>query len=100
VNITSNEPKNLEEAIGMIEALTREIKVGDIFKAKITRLLNFGAFAEIAPGREGLIHVSELSSKFVKNPADLVKIGDQIQVKVIEIDNLGRINLSAKQAQL
>jgi len=100
VNITSNEPKNLEEAIEMIEALTREIKVGDIFKAKITRLLNFGAFAEIAPGREGLIHVSELSSKFVKNPADLVKIGDQIQVKVIEIDNLGRINLSAKQAQL
>jgi polyribonucleotide nucleotidyltransferase len=61
--------------------------------------MNFGAFCEILPNKEGLIHVSELSDKFVKNVEDVVKVGDEVTVKVIEIDNMKRINLSIKKAK-
>ncbi|MFA5287067.1 MAG: S1 RNA-binding domain-containing protein, partial [Candidatus Omnitrophota bacterium] len=63
------------------------------------RIMPFGAFCEIAPRKEGLVHVSELSDKFIKNVDEVVKIGDEIKVKVIGIDELGRINLSKKQAE-
>ena len=80
----------------MIEDLTREAKPGDIYTGKVTRLLNFGAIVEILPGKEGLVHVSELADYYVHAVEDVVKVGDEITVKVIEIDNLGRINLSRK----
>jgi len=96
VAITANSKEELAEAVKMVKAITQELKAGDIFKAEITRIVDFGAFAKIAPGREGLIHVSELAKHYVKNPREVVKIGDVIPVKVIEVDRQGRINFSAK----
>jgi len=85
-----------QKAIRMIGDLTREAKPGDIYTGKVTRLLNFGAIVEILPGKEGLVHVSELADYYVRAVEDVVKVGDEITVKVIEVDNLGRINLSRK----
>jgi len=96
VVVTSESEDSLKKAVDWVKDITREIKVGEVFKAKITRLADFGAFAEIIPGHEGLIHVSELSHKYVKNPREVVSVGDVIPVKVIGIDEMGRINLSAK----
>lgn len=81
-----------------IETLTEEVEVGRIYKGKITRLMNFGAFAEIIPGQEGLIHISELAERRVNTVEDVVHEGDEVDVQVIEIDDLGRINLSKKMA--
>ncbi|MCX5707054.1 MAG: polyribonucleotide nucleotidyltransferase [Candidatus Omnitrophica bacterium] len=88
-----------EEAIKMIKAITEDVEVGRIYIGKVKRIMPFGAFCEIAPRKEGLVHVSELADKFVKNVEEVVKIGDEIKVKVIGIDELGRINLSKKQAE-
>ena len=65
----------------------------------VKRLMNFGAFCEILPGKEGLVHVSELSNEFVKNVTDVVKVGDLFKVKVIEIDGQGKVNRSKKKAE-
>jgi polyribonucleotide nucleotidyltransferase len=83
-------------AMKMIEDLTREIKVGEIFTGKVVRIMNFGAFVELVPGKDGMVHVSELADRRVDKVEDVVKVGDLIQVKVIEIDNQGRINLSRR----
>ena len=72
--------------------------MGAIYKGKVTRLMQFGAFVEIAPGKEGLCHISKLDSKHVDKVEDVVKPGDEIVVKVVEIDQQGRINLSRKDA--
>jgi polyribonucleotide nucleotidyltransferase len=99
VLIASDDSSKSEEAIKMIKAITDDIEVGRIYPAKVKRIVNFGAFCEIAPGKEGLVHVSELADRFVKNVEDVVKLGDEFKVKVIGIDELGRINLSRKQAE-
>lgn len=96
--ITSADATSAEEARQWIENLTHEVKAGEIFNARITRIMNFGAFAEILPGQEGLIHISELADRRVEKVEDVVKIGDIVPVKVREIDNQGRINLSMKAA--
>ncbi|MDD5439426.1 MAG: polyribonucleotide nucleotidyltransferase [Candidatus Omnitrophica bacterium] len=98
VEVASVDSENAQKAIDIIKGLTASAEVGKIYKGTITRLMNFGAFCEILPGKEGLIHVSELANKFVKNVADEVKVGDEVVVKVIEIDEQGRVNLSRKQA--
>lgn len=85
-----------QKAIKMIQDLTQEVKAGDIYTGKVTRLLNFGVMVEVLPGREGLVHISELADHYVDKVADVVKVGDEIMVKVIEIDESGRINLSRK----
>ena len=85
-----------QKAMDRIKNLTQEIKVGEIYTGKVTRVLGFGAMVEIAPGKEGLVHVSELASHYVPRVEDVVKVGDEIMVKVIQIDDLGRINLSHK----
>jgi len=85
-----------QAAIGKIEDLTREIKVGDIYTGRVTKALGFGAMVELPSGREGLVHVSELADHYVDKVEDEVKVGDEITVKVIQIDDLGRINLSRK----
>ena len=72
--------------------------MGAIYKGKVTRLMNFGAFVEIAPGKEGLVHVSKLENFRVKEVGDVVQPGDEVYVKVVEIDDQGRINLSRKDA--
>jgi len=88
-----------DAAIKMIKAITNDVEVGKIYFGKVKRIMQFGAFVEIAPRKEGLVHVSELSNTFVKKIDDLVKVGDEFKVKVIGIDELGRINLSKKQAE-
>lgn len=97
VMVTSVSAEAAQKAIDWIKNLTREVKVGEIFTGKVTRLMNFGAFVEILPKQEGLVHISELSWQRVNNIEDVVKVGDTLEVKVIEIDEMGRINLSHKQ---
>ena len=85
-----------QKAISRIQDLTREVKSGDIYTGRVTRVLNFGAMVEILPGKEGLVHISELAEHRVPRVEDVVKVGDEIMVKVTEIDNMGRINLSRR----
>jgi len=86
-------------AVGMIEAIVREVQVGETYRGRVTRLMNFGAFVELLPGKEGLVHISELAYERVNKVEDIVKVGDEIEVKVKEIDNLGRINLTHRGTQ-
>ena len=99
VIVASPDKDALEVAVGMIKALTEEPEVGKIYEATVKRIMNFGAFVEFIPGREGLVHVSELSNKFVKDVNDVIKIGDKFKVKLMEKDEMGRFNLSKKQAE-
>ena len=80
----------------MIEDIVKEAKPGEVYRGKVTRLMNFGAFVEIFPGKEGLVHISELAPARVNKVEDVVKIGDEIEVKVKEIDNMGRVNLTRR----
>jgi polyribonucleotide nucleotidyltransferase len=88
------------KAIGMIEGLTKEVKVGEIYTGKVTRLLNFGAFVEILPGKEGLVHISQLAEDHIDRVEDAVDVDDEVTVMVTEIDNLGRVNLSRRAVLL
>lgn len=99
VLVASTDSAAANKAVEIISAMTEEAKVGKTYLGKIKRIMNFGAFCEILPGKEGLIHISELSKEYVKSVEDVVKVGDEVKVKVIEIDELGRINLSKKQAE-
>ncbi len=85
-----------KKAVSIIETLVRDVEVGASYLGKVTRLMNFGAFVEILPGKEGLVHISQLALERVAKVEDVVKIGDEILVKVTEIDRQGRINLSRK----
>jgi polyribonucleotide nucleotidyltransferase len=96
VVIGSPDMEATQKAIAIIEGLTREAQVGDIFTGKVSRILDFGAMVEILPGKEGLVHISELADYRVNRVEDEVKIGEEITVKVINIDNLGRVNLSRR----
>ena len=87
-----------EKAIEIIRGLTEDVEVGKVYTGKVKRITNFGAFCEILPGKEGLVHISELEEKYVNRVEDVVKVGDEIRVKVIEIDEQGRVNLSRKRA--
>ena len=87
-----------EKARQMIEAIAKDPEVGDLYFGKVTRIMNFGAFVEIAPGKEGLIRINHLDTRFVEKVEDVLNIGDETWCKVIEIDEKGRINLSRKQA--
>jgi polyribonucleotide nucleotidyltransferase len=87
-----------EKAVEAVNRVTEEAEIGKVYKGKVKRIMDFGAFCEILPGKEGLVHVSELSDKFVSKVEDEVKIGDEFLVMVIEKDMQGRINLSKKLA--
>lgn len=99
VSVASDSQESIDRAIEIIKGITGDLEIGAIYEGSITRIMNFGAFCEIFPGKEGLIHVSELSDKFVKNVEDFIKVGDKVKVKLIKIDEMGRLNLSIKQAQ-
>jgi len=96
VLVASSNEEAAQKAIKIIEDLTREVEQGEVYTGKVTRLFNFGAMVEILPGKEGLVHISELANYHVPEVEDVVKVGDEIMVKVIGIDNSGRINLSRK----
>ncbi len=86
------------KALNMINAIAKDPEIGSVYNGKVTRLMNFGCFVEFAPGKEGLVHISKLDKKRVEKVEDIVKVGDIIPVKLIEIDEKGRINLSRKDA--
>jgi len=94
---TSDEKAGLR-AIQIIEAIAKDVQPGQVFMGKVTRLMTFGAFVEFAPGKEGLVHISKLDTKRVAKVEDVVSVGDEILVKVLEVDKQGRINLSRKDA--
>ncbi len=96
VIIGSADEAAARRAIEIIEALTKEVEIGSIHTGKATRLMPFGAFVEILPGKEGMVHISELADYRVDKVEDIVKVGDEITVKVIDIDNMGRIKLSRR----
>jgi polyribonucleotide nucleotidyltransferase len=96
VIIGSPSDEGAKKAVEMIEALTKDVEAGQIYTGKVTRLMNFGAFVEVLPGKEGLVHISELADYRVGKVEDVVKIGDEVTVKVTEIDSQGRINLSRR----
>lgn len=93
VTISGLDRNKVDEAVSYINNISRVIEVGEEFEGKVKRILQFGAFVEITPGKEGLVHVSKMGKGFVKNPYDVVKIGQKVRVRVYEIDKMGRINL-------
>jgi polyribonucleotide nucleotidyltransferase len=94
--IGSPDMEATQKAVAIIEGLTREVEVGTVYTAKVTRILDFGAMVEILPGKEGLVHISELADYRVGKVEDVVKVGDEVMVKVINIDSMGRVNLSRR----
>ena len=97
ITVTSESPENMHKAMDKIKALTREAKPGELYQGRVTRILDFGAFVELWPGQEGMIHISELAPFRVRKVSDIVKVGQMVTVKVISIDEQGRVNLSLKQ---
>ncbi|MDO8885442.1 polyribonucleotide nucleotidyltransferase [Candidatus Oleimmundimicrobium sp.] len=95
IYISSIDGESGEKARQIIELLVKEIKAGEVYMGTVVRIMNFGAFVEILPGKDGLVHISKLAKERIASVEDVVKVGDKILVKVIEIDKLGRINLSA-----
>ena len=96
VLIGSPSEEATQQAIKIIEELTRDVEVGGTYTGRVTRVTNFGAFVEILPGKEGLVHISELADYHAPSVADVVKVGDEVMVMVTEIDRMGRINLSRR----
>jgi polyribonucleotide nucleotidyltransferase len=96
VVIGSNDMESTQKAIAMIEGLTRDAQIGEVFTGKVSRIFEFGAMVEILPGKEGMVHISELADFRVGKVEDVVKIGDEVKVKVINVDEKGRINLSRR----
>ncbi|MBU4339044.1 polyribonucleotide nucleotidyltransferase [Patescibacteria group bacterium] len=100
VLVTSKDAKEALRAVKWINDLTREAKVGEIYQGRVTRIIDFGAFVEIFPGSEGLLHISEIAEYRVNAVSDILKVGDSVRVKVKAIDHLGRVNLTAKNLPL
>ncbi|HZX35382.1 MAG TPA: polyribonucleotide nucleotidyltransferase [Thermodesulfobacteriota bacterium] len=98
VNIASNDDAAAQKAIEMVKGLTEDAEIGKLYMGKVRRITDFGAFVEILPGTDGLIHISHLSHERVKSVRDVLKEGDEVLVKVIEIDKDGKIRLSRKEA--
>jgi polyribonucleotide nucleotidyltransferase len=98
VTISSKNDEDARKAYEMIESLIEEVQVGRIYEGQVKRILDFGAFIEILPGKEGLCHISQLEHRRVNKVSDVLKVGDSVKVKVKEIDSQGRINLSRKDA--
>jgi polyribonucleotide nucleotidyltransferase len=98
VYVAAADKESADKAISAIESITAEPEIGKIYTGKVTRIMNFGAFVEFMPGREGLVHISQLARERVEKVEDVVSVGDEIVVKLVEIDSKGRLNLSRKAA--
>jgi len=96
VMVTGHDPVQVRAAVEWIQNIVREVEVGEVFEGKVTRLMDFGAFVQILPGKEGMVHISELEWARVGKVEDVLNVGDTTKVKVIEIDDMGRVNLSRK----
>lgn len=96
VSVSATTDEALKAGVERIESLTKEVVAGEIYQGEVKRIQPFGAFVEILPGKDGLVHVSDMADEFVKDPNEKVSIGDKVQVRVREIDDLGRINLSMR----
>ena len=96
ITVASNDGESGKKAIEMIKSIVTDPKAGDIYEGEVKRIINFGAFVEIAIGKEGLLHISQIDTKRTEKVEDVLKIGDKVRVKVTEIDRQGRINLSRK----
>lgn len=97
--VTSTDEASSQKAVDWIKKLTHEVTAGEVYQGRVTRLINFGAFVEILPGQEGLVHISELAPFRVERVDDIVKVGDNVTVKVKNIDDMGRINLTMRNLQ-
>jgi polyribonucleotide nucleotidyltransferase len=97
VSVCSANAAMLDKAVAWIKSLTQEAEVGEIYQGPVTRILDFGAFVEIFPHKEGLVHISELAPYRVGKVTDVVNIGDVVKVKVIKIDEQGRVDLSIRR---
>jgi len=96
--ICSTDIEDAQRALFMVETIANDPEIGAIYKGVVTRLMDFGAFVEIAPGKEGLVHISRLDVKRTERVTDVAAVGDEVIVKVIEIDDQGRLNLSRRDA--
>ncbi|OGY09493.1 MAG: polyribonucleotide nucleotidyltransferase [Candidatus Blackburnbacteria bacterium RIFCSPHIGHO2_01_FULL_43_15b] len=96
VTITGVDPEGVAHAREWVEGLVKDVQPGEIYEGEVVRIQPFGAFVQVLPGKDGLVHVSDMAEGFVQNPEDVVSIGDKVQVRVKEVDNLGRINLSMR----
>ena len=96
VTISSTDSEAADKAIGRVESLTRDIEIGAVYTGKVTRIMNFGAFVELVPGKDALVHISELSDERVPSVEDVVDVGQELTVLVTEIDNMGRVNASRR----
>jgi len=96
VTISGNDPQACKKAAEWVEGLVKEIKQGEIYEGKVSRIFPFGAMVEILPGKEGLVNISQLAPYRVNRVDDVVQIGQDLKVRVIEVDDQGRINLSAR----
>ncbi|MDP2736098.1 MAG: polyribonucleotide nucleotidyltransferase [bacterium] len=99
VFITSDDSEQAKRALEMVQGIVREVEVGEIYEGKVKKIMDFGAFVEVLPHQEGLVHISQLAEGRTEKVTDVVKVGDIIPVKVIKIDDLGRIDLSLKEAR-
>ncbi|WP_434311292.1 polyribonucleotide nucleotidyltransferase [Hominifimenecus sp. rT4P-3] len=99
VAVCGTDAEMIEKAIHIIETIVHDVEPGQIFTGKVVRIINIGAFVELAPGKDGMIHISKLSQKRVAKVEDVVQVGDEVTVKVLEVDKMGRINLSMKDVE-
>lgn len=100
VSVCGTDKDMILKAVQIIESIVTDIEPGQIYTGKVVRIMNFGAFVELAPNKDGMVHISKLSDKRVAKVEDVVNIGDEVTVKVMEIDKMGRVNLSMKPSDL
>ena len=100
VSVCGTDKEMIDKALHIIKSIVTEIEPGQVMKGTVVRIMNFGAFVELAPNKDGMVHISKLSDKRVGKVEDVVNIGDEVTVKVIEVDKMGRINLSMKPGDL
>ncbi len=100
VSVCGTDKEMISKAIKIIESIVTDIEVGQIYTGKVVRIMNFGAFVELAPNKDGMVHISKLSEKRVEKVEDVVNIGDEVTVKVMEVDKMGRVNLSMRPSDL